>query len=338
MKATESLSEKVNIRQACKAFEIPRSAFYRRKLREENLVPVKQKRHSAAPLSLSSEEEQKVMDILHSPQFIDKAPTEIYATLLDEGKYLCSVRTMYRKLSKYGEVKERRNQLRHPSYTKPELLAESPNQVWSWDITKLKGAVKWTYFHLYVIMDIFSRYVVGWMVADRELASLASMLIKQTCDKQGIQQDQLIIHSDRGTSMTSKTVALLLADLCVTKSLSRPQVSNDNPFSEAQFKTLKYRPEFPERFGCIEDARVFCRSFFAWYNTEHYHSGIGFLTPESVHYGRAEQIIKERQAVLLDAFENHPQRFKGKIPQPAILPEAVWINKPPQDRSVGIAH
>jgi putative transposase len=245
---------------------------------------------------------------------------------------------MYRILDNHDEVKERRNQLRHPSYKKPELIAAAPNQLWSWDITKLKGPVKWTYFYLYVILDIFSRYVVGWMIAHRELASLAKRLIEQSCEKQGIQQDQLIIHSDRGPSMTSKSVALLLADLGITKSLSRPHVSNDNPYSESQFKTLKYRPEFPERFGCAEDARFFCQDFFRWYNTDHYHSGIGFLTPENVRYGRAEQIIKERQAVLNAAFIKHPEWFKGKMPKPIILPPAVWINKPALPKSDPAVH
>jgi len=219
-------------------------------------------------------------------------------------------------------------------YTKPELLAEGPNQVWSWVITKLKGPAKWTYYYLYVILDIFSRYIVGWMVASREHGTLAKKLIEQCCEKQGIQSSQLSIHSDRGPSMTSKTVAFLLADLGITKSLSRPYVSNDNPYSEAHFKTLKYRPDFPERFGCSEDSRSFCQNFFGWYNTEHYHSGIGFMTPEDVHYGRADQIFKERQAVLNDAFVKHPERFKGKRPKPTALPEAAWINKPVQANSV----
>lgn len=296
MMVAESLAKEVNIRQACNALTIPLSGFYRWKHRDESQ---KQERiRPVSPLALSEEERQGVLDVLHSDRFVDMAPQEVYAALLDEGTYLCSVRTMYRALDNHGEVKERRNQLRHPSYTKPELITEAKNQVWSWDITKLKGPVKWTYFYLYVILDIFSRYVVGWMIAHRELASLAKRLIEQSCEKQGVKSDQLIIHSDRGPSMTSKSVALLLADLGVTKSLSRPHVSNDNPYSESQFKTLKYRPEFPERFGCVQDARSFCQDFFRWYNTEHYHSGIGFLTPEDVHYGRAQQIIKERQACL----------------------------------------
>ena len=299
--------------------------------RKERLRPV-------PPLALSGDEEKAVLDTLHDDRFVDKVPREIYGTLLDEGDYLCSVRTMYRILEKHEEVRERRNQLSHPHYQKPELLAGAPNQLWSWDITKLKGPVKWTYYYLYVIIDIFSRYVVGWMVAHRELSSLAKKLIEQSCEKQDIQPRKLTIHADRGSSMKSNPVAFLIADLGITKSLSRPYVSNDNPYSEAQFKTLKYRPEFPERFGAIEDGRSFCQTFFRWYNSEHYHSGIGFLTPEDVHYGRAEQIIKERQAVLKDAFAKHPERFKGKMPKPTALPRAVWINKPALPNSDPLRH
>lgn len=316
----------VGVKRACHALTVSRAGFYRWK----NLLEKKKPESVRAlpPLALSGEEQQRVLDALHEERFVDKAPQEVYVSLLDDGKYLCSVRTMYRILETHKEVKERRNQLRHPVYTKPELLAQRSNQVWSWDITKLKGPVKWTYFYLYVILDIFSRYVVGWMVASRESGSLAKKLIEQSCEKQMIQKDQLCIHSDRGTSMTSKTVALLLADLSVTKSLSRPHVSNDNPYSESHFKTMKYRPEFPERFGCIEDSRSFSQGFFNWYNTEHYHSGIGFLTPEDVHYGRAELIVKNRQTVLDAAFIKHPHRFKGILPKSLPLPNAVWINKP----------
>ena len=228
-------------------------------------------------------------------------------------------------------MRERRNMLRHPQYAKPELLATGPNQLWSWDITKLKGPVKWTYFYLYVILDVFSRYVVGWMVATRESATLAKKLISESCAKQGIERRQLILHADRGSSMKSKAVALLLADLGVTKTHSRPHVSNDNPFSEAQFKTLKYRPEFPQRFGSLEDSRAFCRPFFRWYNTEHRHSGIAFMTPADVHYERSPQILEARSATLNAAFEAHPERFKGRRPCPKSPPKAVWINPPADD-------
>jgi putative transposase len=323
MKATASLARDVGIRAACSALTVSRAGFYRWR------SPVHKKAARPQPsLALSSAERSDVLDILHEDRFIDKAPQEIYAALLDEEKYLCSVRTMYRILEEEGEVKERRNQLVRPHYTKPELLAQGPNEVWSWDITKLKGPHKWTYYYLYVILDIFSRYVVGWMVAHRELAALARKLIEETCKKQSIQPGQLLIHADRGSSMTSKPVAFLMADLGITKSHSRPSVSNDNPYSESQFKTMKYRPEFPERFGSIEHARAFSQTFFPWYNTKHYHSGLGLITPEDVHYGRAPHIIKARQEVLLKAYEKHPERFKGKIPRPMEVPAEVWINKP----------
>lgn len=326
MNTAGSLAKDVGVKSSCDALAVPRASFYR--WRDKDNHYTRDRCRPVSPLALTSDERKDVLDILHEDRFVDQAPMEVYSVLLDEGIYKCSVRTMYRILEDNQEVKERRNQLRHPRYKKPEILATEPNQVWSWDITKLRGPVKWTYYYLYVILDIFSRYVVGWMVAHREKSALAKKLIEQSCEKQGIQQDQLIIHSDRGPSMTSKPVALLLADLGVTKSHSRPYVSNDNPYSESQFKTMKYRPDFPKRFGCIEDARSFCQGFFDWYNTEHYHSGIGFLTPEDVHYGRAEQIIKEREKVLKVAFERHPNRFKGKVPKPMALPKAVWINKP----------
>lgn len=310
-------------KSACEALDIPRATWYRKK---DNKPEKKQKRPTP-PLALDAAERQKVLDILHSERFQDKAPQEVYATLLDEGEYYCSIRTMYRILEDAGEIKERRRQVRH-NYTKPELLATSPNQVWSWDITKLKGPVKWTYFYLYVIIDIFSRYVVGWIVADREQATLAKHFIDEACQKQQIEKEQLIIHADRGSSMTSKAVALLLADLGVTKTHSRPHVSDDNPYSESAFKTLKYCPAFPERFGSIQDVKSFCRDFFSWYNLEHKHSGIGLLTPEQVHYGMAKEVVEKRGNTLESAFLKHPERFKGKMPKPLPLPEAVWINKP----------
>jgi len=281
-----------------------------------------------SPRALDENEEEQVLEMLHSERFRDKSPGEVYATLLDEGKYLCSERTMYRILDKHGEVKERRNQRKHPNYKKPELLAIKPNQVWSWDITKLKGPVKWTYFYLYVILDIFSRYVVGWMVAPRESADLAKQLIRETYVKQGIEPGELTIHADRGSPMKAKSTALLMAELGITKSHSRPHVSDDNPFSESQFKTLKYSPEFPARFGSVMDARVFCGPFFNWYNTQHRHSGIGMMTPEMVHHGLAEQVRQERQRVLLAAYAVHPERFVRGRPTPPTLPEAVWINPP----------
>jgi putative transposase len=269
-----------------------------------------------------------VIETLHSERFMDKAPAQVWATLLDEKTYLCSPRTMYRILAEHGEVRERRNQLRHPNYTKPELLAEAPNQVWSWDITKLLGPVKWTYFYLYVILDIFSRYVVGWMVAHRESAALARRLIETACRNQSIEPGQLTIHADRGASMRSKSLALLLADLGVAKTHSRPHVSNDNPYSESQFKTLKYCPQFPERFGSIQDARAFGGPFFDYYNNEHRHSGIGLMAPAAVHYGMAKQLTAARQETLLAAYRSHPERFVHRPPQPPELPRAAWINPP----------
>lgn len=324
----ESLGEIVGVEPACAALGFNRSRFYR--MKQQGAVPEAAPSPSRPrpPLSLTEGERQEVLDILRSERFMDQAPAVVHATLLEEGRYLCSVRTMYRILAGEDEVRERRNQKRHPHYTKPELLATGPNQVWTWDITKLKGPTKWTYFYLYAIMDIFSRLVVGWMIATRESAELAIHLISESCAKQGIQKDQLTVHSDRGPSMKSKPVALLLSDLGVTKSHSRPYVSNDNPFSEASFKTLKYRPDFPERFGSIEDARAHCQAFFAWYNGEHRHSGIAMLTPETLHYGDADQIIKARAATLAAAFAGQPQRFKGRCPIPQSPPTAVWINPP----------
>lgn len=327
MAAAAGLADKVGTLPACRALSVSRATFYRRL--EDSTGPEDAAKPRPTPTrALSPEERQAVIDVLHSERFWDASPRQVWAVLLDEGVYICSPRTMYRILAEAGEAKERRNQLTHPAYSKPELLSTSPNQVWSWDITKLKGPVKWAYFYLYVILDIFSRYVVGWMVAQREAAHLAKRLIGETCEKQGIDEGSLTLHADRGSSMRSKTVALLLSDLGVTKTHSRPYTSTDNPYSEAQFKTLKYRPEFPARFGCLEDARAFCRDFFCWYNTDHRHSGIGYLTPEMVHYGQAKVITEARQGILLDAFAAHPERFVNKIPQPPALPLAVWINKP----------
>jgi putative transposase len=277
---------------------------------------------------LSEEEKVQVRQVLNGERFQDCSPRQVYATLLDEGVYLCHWRTMYRILAEHDEVRERRNQLQHPMYSKPELLATGPNQLWSWDITKLKGPRKWTCYYLYVILDVFSRYVPGWLVAERESAMLAEQLIAETCAKQGIEPGQLTVHADRGSSMRSKTVALLLADLGVTKTHSRPYVSNDNPYSESQFKTLKYRPDFPERFGSLVDARNWARPFFRWYNHEHRHSSLGLMTPATVHYGQAEAVRAQRQQVLLEAYAAHPERFVRGQPTPPPLPKEVWINKP----------
>jgi putative transposase len=277
---------------------------------------------------LSRDERESVRALLNSERFQDCSPAAINATLLDEGQYFCSTRTMYRVLEKDGGTRERRDQLVHPPYRKPELLATAPNQLWSWDITKLRGPAKWTYFYLYVILDVFSRYVVGWMVAPRESAELAKKLIEESYEKQNIQPGQLGLHADRGSAMRSKPVALLLADLSVTKTHSRPYTSNDNPYSESQFRTMKYRPEFPDRFGCIQDSRAFCQTFFPWYNDEHRHSGIGMMSPAMVHYGLAAAARENRQAALDVAYAIHPERFVRGRPTPPPLPEEVWINQP----------
>jgi putative transposase len=330
MKAAEQLAEDVGLSQACQALGIPRASYYRRhKPPQESARDDSQTR---SPRALSQPERDVVRQTLYSERFMDKSPRQVYASLLDDGEYLCSVRTMYRILDEDNASKERRNQLKRPNYKKPELLATAPNQVWSWDITKLLGPEKWTYYYLYVILDIFSRYVVGWMLAHREQADLATRLIRETIEKQHVPQDQLIIHSDRGPSMTSHSVAQLLGTLGVTKSHSRPHVSNDNPFSESQFKTMKYRPEFPDRFGSYEDGLSFCRRFFPWYNDEHYHSGIGLVTPAMLHYGQAQQIIAARQATLQTAYAAHPERFVQGVAKPAELPSAVWINPPDDDK------
>ena len=309
---------------ACDALSVSRASFYR--WRRPTIKPLLTPRKS--PRALSVAEGQAVLAALHSERFADLAPPQVYAKLLDGGVYLCSSRTMYRLLGQAGEIKERRNQLRHPTYQRPELLATMPNQLWSWDITKLRGPAKWTYFYLYVVFDVFSRYTVAWMIAPHESGNLARKLIAQAVDQQNIPPGQLKLHADNGSPMTSKTLTLKMADLGVVKSHSRPHISNDNPYSESQFKTLKYRPAFPDRFGCIEDARLFCQSFFEWYNTEHQHSGIAWLTPQQVHYGQADQLIQLRRQALDLAFAKFPERFVRHAPQPAPLPEAVWINPP----------
>jgi putative transposase len=325
MDAVHLLAPTVGIESACEVLGVARASFYRQPAFGPALpLPLR----PTPARALSMQERETVRDVLNSTRFQDCAPAAIQATLLDEGQYLCSTRTMYRVLSEDGASRERRDQLTHPAYQKPELLATAPNQLWSWDITKLRGSAKWTYFYLYVILDVFSRYVVGWMVAPREGAGLASKLIEETCQKQIILPGQLTIHADRGSSMRSKPVAFLLADLSITKTHSRPYTSNDNPYSESQFRTMKYRPEFPDRFGCIQDSRSFCQPFFAWYNDDHRHSGIGMMTPAMVHYGQAPVIRDKRQTVLDAAYLAHPERFVRRPPAPLQLPKEVWINKP----------
>lgn len=331
MDAVLRLSTTVGIESACDALGVARASFYRQRpllgpaLSAPLVVPVVR---PAPARALSIDERESVRALLNSERFQDCAPAAIQATLLDEGQYLCSTRTMYRLLEKDGSTRERRDQLIHPEYQKPELLANAPNQLWSWDITKLRGPAKWTYFYLYVILDVFSRYIVGWMVAPRESAELAKKLIEETCEKQKIEPHQLVLHADRGSAMRSKPVALLLADLSVTKTHSRPYTSNDNPYSESQFRIMKYRPEFPDRFGCIQDSRAFCQTFFPWYNDEHRHSGIGMMSPAMVHYGAAGAVCQNRQLVLDAAYRDHPERFVRRPPSPPRLPKEVWINKP----------
>ena len=334
MIAAKELAPQVGVEPACRALSVSRATFYRRK----RPTPGHQQPRSTPARALNHEERERVVEVLSSERFVDRSPAEVFATLLDEEKYLCSERTMYRVLAASQPVRERRNQLQHPQYAKPELMATAPNQVWSWDITKLLGPQKWTYYYLYVLLDIFSRYVVGWMVADRENSALAGRLIEETYIKQGVEPDVLTLHSDRGSPMTSKCTAQLYADLGVTRSLSRPQVSDDNPFSEAQFKTLKYHPGFPGRFLGIEHATGHCRSFFPWYNTEHRHGGISMLTPYDVHYGLAEAVLAKRQRTLEAAWVAHPERFVHGLPKSQPLPEAVWINPPVPSTTGGIAH
>ncbi len=326
-----ALPAKGTIAATCTALGLSRASLHRSRKRQSSPPAAPQPR-SSPPRTLPPAPRQAVLDLLRSPRFADLAPAEVYATLLDEGAYHCSIRTMYRILAANSEVRARRLQLRHPAYAKPELLAVRPNEVWSWDITKLKGPATWTSFYLYVILDIFSRRVVGWRVADAERASLFTALFDDTIAKHQVPPGQLTLHADRGGPMKAKATAFLLADLGVTKSHSRPHTSNDNPFSEAHFKTLKYQPAFPRRFGCIEDAKAFCRAFFAWYNQIHHHAGLGLMTPDQVHYGQADTVHAARQATLDRAFAKHPERFVKQPPTPPHKPIAAWIN-PPQTQA-----
>lgn len=326
MNAAIDLAPLVGAVAACAALAVSRATLYRRRALRPTCAPPR----PSPPRALSSAERDAVIALANSDRFVDVAPAEIVATLLDDSPpiYLCSSRSMYRYLASRGEVRERRNQLRHPNYVKPQLLATAPNQVWTWDITKLLCMGKWNYLYLYVVLDLFSRYVVGWLVARHENARLAKRLIRETCAREEIAPLQLTIHGDRGAPMTSKTLAQLMADLVITKSHSRPQVSNDNPFSESQFKTMKYQGDFPDRFGGLDDARPYFQGFFPWYNDEHRHSGIGYLTPGDVHHGRAEQVLTARHAAMMNAYALHPERFGGRPPRLTELAKAVWINPP----------
>jgi putative transposase len=323
--AVDELMPLLGTRPACRVLGASPATIYRRRRPPEPRPP---RERPVPERALSGAEREAVLQELRSERFVDASPAQVWATLLDEGRYLCSERTMYRLLAEQGEVRERRDQLTHPSYARPELLAERPNELWSWDISKLLGPEKWSYFYLYVILDVFSRYVVGWTVQHRESAAVAEQMIAQAAQQQGIERDQLTIHADRGSAMRSKPVAFLLADLGITKTHSRPYTSTDNPYSEAHFKTLKYRPGFPDRFGSILAARSFCRDFFAWYNQEHRHSGIGLMPPAVVHSGRAETVHAERARVLAAAHAARPERFVRGLPRPPALPAAAWINPP----------
>jgi putative transposase len=326
LQTVDELSTLVGTRPACRALGAAPATVYRRR---RPPAPTPPRPRPVPARALSAAEREAVLAELHSERFVDCSPAQVWATLLDEGRYLASERTMYRILAaEHGQVRERRAQLDRPAYQAPELLAERPNEVWSWDITKLKGPAKWTYYYLYVILDVFSRYAVGWTVQHRENAQVAQALIAQAAEQQQIVPGRLTVHADRGSSMTSKPVAFLLADLGVTKTHNRPYTSTDNPYSEAQFKTLKYRPGFPQRFDSIEHARGFCREFFAFYNHEHRHSGIGLMTPATVHHGHAEQTLDGRQHVLDAAYAATPERFVRRPPTPPALPTAAWINKP----------
>jgi putative transposase len=328
--AVSELTPLVGVREACEAVGEAQARWYRRH-RQSPPPPKPERVPAPQPRALSEVERIELRAVLNSDEHVDEAPATVYAKLLDKGIYLASVPTMYRVLREHDEVHERRRQATHPAAKKPELLAAKPNEIWSWDISKLLGPQKWTYYYLYVIIDIFSRYVPGWMLAHAENARLAEALLVDTVAKQNIGHGQLTIHADRGSPMIAKPVAFLLADLGVTKSHSRPHCSNDNPFSESQFRTMKYRPEFPDRFGSYADAHAFCSRFFAWYNLDHRHSGIGFHTPADVHHGRAELIREQRAVVLNDAYAAHPERFVRKPPEPPALPTAVWINEPKED-------
>jgi len=325
----EELVPLIGTRPACRALGASPSTVYRRRRPPEPRAP----RPRRTPVrALSEAERVRVLEVLHSERFVDVSPEETWATLLDEGTYLCSPRTMYRILAaRHGGVRDRRDQLTHPPYARPELLAQRPNELWSWDVSKLKGPAKWTWFYLYVILDVFSRYIVGWTVQHRETAQLATALIEQAAEQQQITPKVLTLHADRGGPMRSKPVAFLLADLGVTKTHSRPYTSSDNPYSEANFKTLKYRPEFPGRFDTIEHAREHCRAFVGWYNHAHRHSGIGLMTPAAVHHGDAPKLHAARGAVLDAAYQRHPERFVRKPPVPPELPTAAWINKPDKE-------
>jgi len=323
-----ALEAATSTKRACELLGTSRATLHRRRRAPLCGPPAPR---PVPPNKLTETERQAVLTVLRCEEYCDLAPAQVWARLLDDGIYLCSIRTMYRLLAAAGENRERRRQRTHPARKKPELIARAPNQVWSWDITKLAGPVRGVYFELFVIIDIYSRYVVAWTVAAAETGELAEAFIADALDRQHVARDQLTLHADRGSSMTSKPVAQLLVDLGVTRSHSRPSVSNDNPYSEAQFKTLKYCPAFPARFGSIADARAFCAAFFDHYNHVHRHSGIALHTPASVHYGTATEIQAKRAETLTAAYAANPARFRHQPPTPPQLPEVAWINEPTRE-------
>lgn len=333
--AIDALTQHIPVSRTCEVLGLPRSSLYRQRRGKVAETPAPRPTPARA---LSGEERNHMRDLLNSERFADQSPYEVYATLLDEGVYHCSIRTMYRILADHDEVQERRDQLRHPAYTKPELLATGPNQLWSWDITKLRGPATWQYYYLYVILDVYSRYVVGWLLAEYESADLAQQLIAESCHKQGIARDQLTLHADRGAAMIAKSLAQFLSDLGVDKSHSRPHTPDDNPFSEAQFKTMKYRPDYPHRFDSKDQALTWARDFFPWYNQEHHHIALGLLTPAMVHWGQAPTVLAQRQATLDQAYAQHPERFVQGAPATAPVPMAVWINPPASLESAAPTH
>ena len=326
------LAEEVGLSKACRSLGIPRATLYRKRMGFTDKRRLSRRpRGGGSHRALSIEERNHAIETLHSERFVDKSPDEVYAALLDIGMFICSVRTYYRILASRNENTPRGMQVRHEKYAKPELLATRPNELWSWDITRLKGPVKWTCHYLYVILDVFSRYVVGWMIAYSESSDLACDLIAQTIRRLGVEPGHLTIHADRGASMKSRSVSMLLSDLGVFRTHSRPHVSNDNPYSESQFKTLKYALGFPKRFGSMEDARAYCARFFDWYNRYHHHSGVAMMTPEDVHYNRADEVQRGRAETLELAYMRHPERFVRGVPKPPVLPGSVWINRPASD-------
>lgn len=329
MSVAVDLAHEVPERTLCVAAGISRSTLRRRRHGvPDRLVTTSARRSIRA---LNEAEQAEVLAVMHSDRFADRAPATIVATLLDEGTYLCSASTMYRLLRANDEVRERRRIARHPDYCKPELLATAPRQVFSWDITKLRGPNKGEWFSLLVMIDIFSRFVVGWMLVRRANAELAKHFIEQTLQREGIEPGQAVVHADRGAEMTAKPVCELLDNLGVVRSHSRPHVSDDNPFSESQFRTLKYHPEFPDRFGSFQHAHDHLDVFFPWYNQEHRHSGIAMLTPAMVHHGQADRVLTARHGVMQKAYLAKPERFIGGAPKPITLPSAVWINPPRYD-------